>query len=64
MNPSEDKVDDVNDKIPTPTVVKWKDESHRYLLNGMKNNKTTRKMFGDKIKPPQPQAEAPVIPNL
>jgi hypothetical protein len=52
MNPNEDKVDDVNDKIPTPAVVKRKDESHGYPLNGMKNNKRTRKMFGYKIKPP------------
>jgi hypothetical protein len=61
MNPNEDKVDDVNDKIPTPTVVKRKDESHGYLLNGMKNNKRTRRMFGYKIKSPQPQAEAPEL---
>jgi hypothetical protein len=63
MNPNEDKVDEVNDKIPTSTEVKRKDESHRYLLNGMKNNKRTRKMFGYKIKPPQPQAEAPKLVN-
>jgi hypothetical protein len=63
MNPNEDKVDDVNDKIPTPTVVKRKDESHGYLLNGMKNNKRTKRMFGYKIKPPQPQAEAPKLVN-
>jgi hypothetical protein len=63
MNPNEDKVDEVNDKIPTPTVVKRKDESHRYLLNGMKNNKRTRKMFGYKIKLPQPQAEVPELVN-
>jgi hypothetical protein len=63
MNPKEDKVDDVNDKIPTSIVVKRKDESHRYLLNGIKNNKRTRKMFGYKIKPPQPQAEAPELMN-
>jgi hypothetical protein len=25
MNPNEDKVDEVNDKIPTPTMVKRKD---------------------------------------
>jgi hypothetical protein len=62
-NPSEDKVDEVNNKIPTSTVVKRKDESHRYLLNGMKNNKRARKMFGYKIKPPQPQAEAPKLVN-
>jgi hypothetical protein len=49
MNPNEDKVDDVNDKIPTSIVVKRKDESHRYLLNGMKNNKRTRKMFGSRL---------------
>jgi hypothetical protein len=63
MNPNEDKVDEVNDKIPTSTVVKRKDESHGYLLNGMKNNKGTRKMFGYKIKLPQPQAEAPELMN-
>jgi hypothetical protein len=63
MNPNEDKVDEVNDMIPTPIVVKRKDESHRYLLNGMKNNKRTRKMFGYKIKPSQPQAEAPKLVN-
>jgi hypothetical protein len=63
MNPNEDKVNNVNDKIPTSIVVKRKDESHRYLLNGMKNNKRTRKMFGYKIKPPQPQAEALELMN-
>ena len=63
MNPNEDKVENVNNKIPTPIVVKRKDESHRYLLIGMKNNKRTRKMFGYKIKPPQPQAKAPKLVN-
>jgi hypothetical protein len=63
MNPNEDKVDEVNDRIPTPIVVKRKDESHRYQLNGMKNNKRTRKMFGYKIKPPQSQVEAPKLVN-
>jgi hypothetical protein len=52
MNPNGDKVDDDNDKIPTSTVVKRKDVSHGYLLNGMKNNKRTRRMFGYNIKPP------------
>ena len=61
INPNGDKVDDANDKIPTPIVVKKKDESHGYLLNGMKNNKKTRRMFGYKIKPPQPQAKAPKL---
>jgi hypothetical protein len=63
MNLNEDKVDEANDRIPTPAVVKRKDESHRYLLNGMKNNNRTRRMFGYKIKPPQPQAEAPKLVN-
>jgi hypothetical protein len=63
MNPNEDKVDDVNDKIPTLTIMNKKDESHGYLLNRMKNNKRTRRMFGYKIKPPQPQAEAPKLVN-
>jgi hypothetical protein len=63
MNPNGDKVDDVNDKIPTPSVMNKKDESQGYLLNGMKNNKRTRRMFGYKIKPPQPQANAPKLMN-
>jgi hypothetical protein len=63
MNPNGDKVDDVNDKIPTPSVMNKKDESHGYLLNGMKNNKRTRRMFGYKIKPPQLQAKAPKLMN-
>jgi hypothetical protein len=28
-------------------------------MNGMKNNKRNRKMFGYMISPPQPQAKAP-----
>ena len=63
MNPNGDKVDDANDKIPTPTVVKTKDESHGYPLNGIKNNKRTKRMFGYKIKPPQPQAKASKLMN-
>jgi hypothetical protein len=40
-----------------------KDESHGYMLNGMKNNKRTRRIFGYKIKPPQPQAKASKLMN-
>jgi hypothetical protein len=63
MNPNGDEVDDVNNKIPTPTVMNKKDESHGYLLNEMKNNKRTRRIFGYKIKPPQPQAKASKLMN-
>jgi hypothetical protein len=63
MNPNGDKVDDANNKYPTSIVVKRKDESHGYLLNGMKNNKRTRRMFGYNIKPPQPQAKSSKFTN-
>jgi hypothetical protein len=36
-----------------------KNESQRYSMNGMKNNKRNRKMFGYMISPPQPQEKAP-----
>jgi hypothetical protein len=41
MNPSE--VGDANDKIPTLTTMNEKNESQRYLMNGMKNNKRNKK---------------------
>jgi hypothetical protein len=56
MNPNE--VGDANDNIPTLTTMNEKNESQRYLMNGMKNSKRNRKMFGYMISPPQPQAKA------
>jgi hypothetical protein len=52
MNPNGNKVNDANANIPTLTTM------NRYLINGMKNNKRNRKMFGYMISPPQPQAKA------
>jgi hypothetical protein len=56
MNPNE--VGDANDNIPTLTTMNEKNESQRYLMNGMKNNKRNRKIFGYMISPPQSQANA------
>jgi hypothetical protein len=58
MNPNGNKVNDANANIPTLTTMNEKNESQRYLINGMKNNKRNRKMFGYMISPPQPQAQA------
>jgi hypothetical protein len=58
MNPNGNEVNDANDKIRTLTTMNKKNESQRYLMNGMKNNKRNRKMFGYMISPPQPQAKA------
>jgi hypothetical protein len=58
MNPSGNEVNDAKDKIPTLTTMNEKNESQRYLMNGMKNNKRNRKMFGYMISPPQPQTKA------
>jgi hypothetical protein len=58
MNPNGNEVNDVNDKIPILTTMNEKNESQRYSMNGMKNNKRKRKMFGYMISPPQPQAKA------
>jgi hypothetical protein len=58
MNPNGNKVNDANDNIPTLTTMNEKNESHSYLMNGMKNNKSNRKMFGYMISPPQPQAKS------
>jgi hypothetical protein len=58
MNPNGNEVDDANDNIPTLTIMNEKNESQRYLMNGMKNNKRNRKIFGYMISPPQPQAKA------
>jgi hypothetical protein len=55
MNPNGNEVNDANDKIHILTTMNEKNESQRYLMNGMKNNKRTRKMFGYMISPPQPQ---------
>jgi hypothetical protein len=54
MNPNGNEVNDANDKIHILTTMNEKNESQRYLMNGMKNNKRTRKMFGYMISPPQP----------
>ena len=58
MNPNGNEVNDANDNIPTLTTMNEKNESQRYLMNGMKNNKRNRKMFGYMISSPQPQAKA------
>jgi hypothetical protein len=58
MNPNGNKVNDDNDNIPTLTTMDKKNVSQRYLMNGMKNNKRNRKMFGYMSSPPQPQAKA------
>jgi hypothetical protein len=57
-NPNGNEVNGANDNIPTLTTRNEKNESPRYLMNGMKNNKRNRKMFGYMISPPQPQAKA------
>ena len=59
MNPNGNEVNGANDNIPTLTTMNEKNESQRYSMNGMKNNKRNRKMFGYMIRPPQPQAKAP-----
>jgi hypothetical protein len=59
MNPSGNEVNVANDNIPTLTTMNERNESQRYSMNGMKNNKRNRKMFGYMISPPQPQAKAP-----
>jgi hypothetical protein len=58
MNPNGNEVNDANDNIPTLTTMNEKNESPRYSMNGMKNNKRNRKMFGYMISSPQPQAKA------
>jgi hypothetical protein len=58
MNPNGNEVNNANDNTPTLTTMNEKNESERYLMNGMKNNKRSRKMFGYMISPPQPQAKA------
>jgi hypothetical protein len=58
MNPNGNEVNGANDNIPTLTTMNEKNESQRYSMNGMKNNKRNRKMFGYMISPPQPQAKA------
>jgi hypothetical protein len=55
MNPNGNEVNDANDNIPTLTTMNEKNVSQRYLMNGMKNNKRNRKMFGCMISPSQPQ---------
>ena len=61
MNPNGNEINDANDNIPTLTTMNERNESQRYLMNGMKNNKRNRKMFGYMINPPQPQAKAPKL---
>jgi hypothetical protein len=58
MNPNGNEVNDANDNIPTLITMNEKNESQRYSMNGMKNNKRNRKMFGYMISSPQPQAKA------
>jgi hypothetical protein len=58
MNPNGNEVNDAYDNIPTLTTMNKKNESQKYSMNGMKNNKRNRKMFGCMISPPQPQAKA------
>jgi hypothetical protein len=58
MNPNGNEVNDANDNIPALTTMNEKNESQRYLMNGMKNNKRNREMFGYMISPPQPQPKA------
>jgi hypothetical protein len=57
MNPNGKEVNGTNNNIPTLTTMNEKNESPRYPMNGMKNNKRNRKMFGYMISPPQPQAK-------
>jgi hypothetical protein len=59
MNPNGNEVNDANDNIPTLTTMNEKNQSLRYSMNGMKNNKRNRKMFGYMISSSQPQAKAP-----
>ena len=59
MNPNGNEVNGANDNTPTLTTMNGKNESPRYSMNGMKNNKRNRKMFGYMISSPQPQAKAP-----
>ena len=56
MNPNGNEVNGANDNIPTLTTMNEKNESPRYSMNGMKNNKRNRKMFGYMISPPQAKA--------
>jgi hypothetical protein len=58
MNPNGNEVNGANDNIPTLTTMNEKNESLRYSMNGMKNNKRNRKMFGYMISSSQPQAKA------
>jgi hypothetical protein len=58
MNPNGKEVNDANDNTPTLTTMNEKNESPRYSMNGMKNNKRNRKMFGYMISTTQPQAKA------
>jgi hypothetical protein len=56
MNPNGNEVNDAIDNIPTLTTMNERNESPRYSMNGMKNNKRNRKMFGYMISPPQSKA--------
>jgi hypothetical protein len=56
MNPNGNEVNDVNNNIPTLTTMNERNESPRYSMNGMKNNKRNRNMFGYMISPPQAKA--------
>jgi hypothetical protein len=58
MSPNGNEVNGANDNIPTLTTMNEKNESPRYSMNGMKNNKRNRKIFGYMISSPQPQAKA------
>jgi hypothetical protein len=58
MNPNGKEVNNANDNAPVLTTMNEKNESPRYSMNGMKNNKRNRKMFRYMISPPQPQAKA------
>jgi hypothetical protein len=58
MDHNGNQVNNANDNIPTIITMNEKNESQRYSMNGMKNNKRNRKMFGYMISPPQPQAKA------
>ena len=56
MNPNGNQVNNASDNIPTLTTMNEKNESQRYSMNGMKNNKRNRKMFGYMISSPQTKA--------
>jgi hypothetical protein len=56
MNPNGSEVNGANDNTPTLTTMNEKNESSRYSMNRMKNNKRNRKMFGYMISPPQAKA--------